>query len=43
VQGVFVAGDWVGPAGMLADASAASGEAAAMAAVRHCASVPVWA
>ncbi|HNE76441.1 MAG TPA: hypothetical protein PK623_16165, partial [Microthrixaceae bacterium] len=26
--GVFLAGDWVGPVGMLADASLASGEAA---------------
>jgi phytoene dehydrogenase-like protein len=40
LPGLFVAGDWVGPTGMLADASAASGEAAAIAAVRHCASVP---
>lgn len=29
VPGVFVAGDWVGPAGMLADAAAASARAAA--------------
>ncbi len=33
VRGVFLAGDWVGPAGELADASSASGEAAAVAAV----------
>jgi phytoene dehydrogenase-like protein len=32
--GVFVAGDWVGPVGWLADAAAASGRAAATAAVR---------
>jgi phytoene dehydrogenase-like protein len=38
--GVLIAGDWVGPSGMLADASSASGHAAALAAVRHCASVP---
>ncbi len=31
--GVFVAGDWVGPAGLLADASVASGRAAALAAL----------
>lgn len=39
IPGVFVAGDWVGGAGMLADASAASGEAAASAAARHCATI----
>ncbi len=33
--GLFVAGDWVGPHGMLADASLASAEAAARAAVDH--------
>ncbi|MDI1483803.1 FAD-dependent oxidoreductase [Polyangium sp. y55x31] len=33
--GVFVAGDWVGHAGMLADASLASGRAAAQAATRR--------
>ncbi|MDC3959812.1 FAD-dependent oxidoreductase [Polyangium jinanense] len=33
--GVFVAGDWVGHAGMLADASFASGRAAAQAATRR--------
>jgi hypothetical protein len=32
VPGVFVAGDWVGPVGHLADASLASGEAAGIAA-----------
>jgi phytoene dehydrogenase-like protein len=40
LPGVYLAGDWVGPDGMLADASSASGEAAARAAARHCASVP---
>lgn len=33
--GLFVAGDWVGPVGMLADAAVASGEAAAAAALDH--------
>lgn len=33
--GVFVAGDWVGDRGMLADAAAASAEAAAFAAMEH--------
>jgi hypothetical protein len=33
VDRVHIAGDWVGPIGLLADASAASGEAAALAAV----------
>ncbi|MDC0744509.1 phytoene desaturase family protein [Polyangium mundeleinium] len=33
--GVFVAGDWVGPVGMLADVSLASGRAAAQAATRR--------
>ena len=33
-RGVFVAGDWVGPIGMLADASLSSGEASAHAAAR---------
>ena len=37
--GVFVAGDWVGEVGLLADATAASGRAAAVAAVRWAASV----
>ncbi len=35
VPGVYVAGDWVGPEGMLADAALASGRAAALAAVAH--------
>lgn len=33
--GVFMAGDWVGPAGLLAGASLASGHAAGLAALRH--------
>jgi len=33
--GLFVAGDWVGPVGMLADAALASGEAAAAAVLDH--------
>jgi len=33
VPGLYVAGDWVGPHGMLADASLASGRQAAMAAL----------
>ncbi|CAB4590552.1 unannotated protein [freshwater metagenome] len=33
MPGVFVAGDWVGPVGLLADASAASGTTAARAAL----------
>jgi phytoene dehydrogenase-like protein len=37
VPGVFVAGDWVGPRGWLADASLSSGEAAGEAAARHAA------
>jgi phytoene dehydrogenase-like protein len=40
LPGVYLAGDWVGPCGMLADASSASGEAAARAAAQHCSSVP---
>ena len=32
IAGVHIAGDWVGPIGLLADAAAASGEAAAIAA-----------
>lgn len=36
--GVFVAGDWVGPSGLIADASAASGEQAGIAAASRCAS-----
>lgn len=39
--GVYVAGDWVGPTGMLADAALASGEAAGRAAVAHAARRPV--
>jgi phytoene dehydrogenase-like protein len=35
VPGVFLAGDWVGPAGMLADAAAASARAAAEEAIRY--------
>ena len=35
LPGVFVAGDWVGAEGLLADASSASARAAAAAAVRH--------
>jgi phytoene dehydrogenase-like protein len=35
VPGVFVAGDWVGPKGWLADASLSSGEAAGAAAARE--------
>ncbi|HVW34946.1 MAG TPA: hypothetical protein VHL53_20605, partial [Acidimicrobiia bacterium] len=34
IPGVFVAGDWVGPRGWLADAAFASGEAAGTAAAR---------
>ena len=34
-EGVFVAGDWVGPAGLLADASLASAETAGQLAARH--------
>lgn len=39
--GVFVAGDWVGPEGHLADAALASARAAAMAAVHHVERSPV--
>jgi len=35
IDGVFIAGDWVGPDGQLADASSASAEAAALRAVGH--------
>ncbi|WP_298209631.1 FAD-dependent oxidoreductase [Ferrimicrobium sp.] len=35
VPGAFMAGDWVGPAGLLAGASIASGHAAGLAALRH--------
>lgn len=41
VPGVFIAGDWVGPDGLLADAAAASGRAAGRAAAEHAASQPV--
>jgi phytoene dehydrogenase-like protein len=34
IEGLYVAGDWVGDEGMLADASLASGKAAALAAIR---------
>jgi Flavin containing amine oxidoreductase len=34
-DGVFIAGDWVGPTGHLADASIASGQAAAHAAIQY--------
>ena len=37
--GLFVAGDWVGPVGMLADAAVASGYEAARQAVRRAVSV----
>jgi phytoene dehydrogenase-like protein len=37
LDGVFLAGDWVGDEGMLADAAAASGAAAGLAAARHAA------
>jgi hypothetical protein len=37
--GLFVAGDWVGPTGLLADAAVASGRAAAQQAVARAASV----
>jgi thioredoxin reductase len=39
VDGVFVAGDWLGPDGHIADAALATGEAAARRAVDHAASV----
>jgi len=35
VDGVFLAGDWVGPTGLLADAALASGRAAALGALRR--------
>lgn len=41
VEGTFLAGDWVGPHGHLADAAFASGEAAGRAAARHAAATPV--
>ena len=39
--GTFVAGDWVGPEGHLADAVLASARAAALAAVAHRERLPV--
>ncbi len=39
LPGVLLAGDWVGPHGMLADAAAASGESAAQHALSICASI----
>jgi phytoene dehydrogenase-like protein len=39
LQGVFVAGDWVGPAGLLADAALASGHQAGLAALQSLDSV----
>ncbi len=39
VDGVLLAGDWIGPEGMLADAAAASGIAAARQALSRCASI----
>lgn len=41
VDGTFLAGDWVGPHGHLADAALASGEAAGRAAARHASAAPV--
>jgi glycine/D-amino acid oxidase-like deaminating enzyme len=41
VDGVFLAGDWVGDVGLLADASAASGQRAAQLAAEHVAKVTV--
>jgi pyruvate/2-oxoglutarate dehydrogenase complex dihydrolipoamide dehydrogenase (E3) component len=38
LPGVYLAGDWVGPTGLLADAALASGQAAALRAVQ---AVPV--
>ncbi len=39
LAGVYLAGDWVGDVGLLADASAASGATAARTALRSCASI----
>jgi glycine/D-amino acid oxidase-like deaminating enzyme len=39
LPGVYLAGDWVGPEGLIGDASAASGLSAGRAAARHCASI----
>lgn len=41
LDGVFLAGDWIGPEGVLADASAASARVAAQAAVAHVAATIV--
>jgi hypothetical protein len=38
--GVYIAGDWVGPEGLLSDASIASGHQAARAAVAHLGRTP---
>lgn len=38
---VFLAGDWVGPDGVLADAALASGHAAGLAALRAASPLPV--
>ena len=40
-DGVFVAGDWVGPEGLIGDAALASGEAAGRAALAHLDHAPV--
>jgi phytoene dehydrogenase-like protein len=39
LPGIYLAGDWVGPAGLIADAALASGQAAALRAV-HAPPVP---
>ena len=39
LRGVFVAGDWVGPSGLIGDASAASGEQSGIAAAALCANI----
>lgn len=41
VEGMFIAGDWVGPVGLLADAALASGRSAGLHAVDLLASVPL--
>jgi hypothetical protein len=38
---VFLAGDWIGPDGVLSDASLASGHAAGRAAIRAAATLPI--
>jgi glycine/D-amino acid oxidase-like deaminating enzyme len=38
---VFLAGDWIGPDGVLSDASLASGHSAGLAAIRAAASLPI--